>query len=332
MPFLPSSKILAIHAGGIGDLLLSLPALRAFRQAFQDFPLELMGFPERLTLIAHDLKARSLHSIDQAGMAYFYAEGGSLPSDLVQFFSSFSAALILGRSRAQTLAENLKRANLQSVFFLSSFPPEGEKTHVTEHLLRALRSFGIKGSDFFNPLSIPDETLFCAQEFLNKSGWQNGRRILAIHPGSGSPVKNWSPQKFARVADWASEHALVLLISGPAQDGMAEVRHAIKRADPIIASYLPLLTLAAILGNCSAYLGNDSGITHLAGLLGIPTFAIFGPTDPLVWGPRGSRVQIITASEPCFPCSCREKRKCLYPCLEKIEAEVLMKSLAPFIK
>ena len=79
-------KILIIHAGGIGDLLLALPAMRIFRQAFPHSILEFLGRPERLALISHDLQANSVHSIDQGGMAYFYLEGVPLPPGLFTFF------------------------------------------------------------------------------------------------------------------------------------------------------------------------------------------------------------------------------------------------------
>jgi len=121
---------------------------------------------------------------------------------------------------------------------------------------------------------------------------------LAIHPGSGNPAKNWSPSHFAGVADWAAGRARVLLISGPAQDGVEEVRGVLKKATPLIARNLSLLQLAAVLRRCTAYLGNDSGITHLASSLGLATVALFGPTDPEVWGPRGSFVRIMRGKKP----------------------------------
>jgi ADP-heptose:LPS heptosyltransferase len=55
---------------------------------------------------------------------------------------------------------------------------------------------------------------------------------------------------------------------------------------------LELPLLAAILSQCHLFIGNDSGITHLAAALGVPTIALFGPTDPYVWGPRGKKVFI----------------------------------------
>lgn len=317
------------HAGGIGDLLLSLPAMRAFRAVFPDSSLELLGFPERLSLAAHDLKASAVHSIDRAGLAHFYLEGGDLPPRLAEFFSSFSSALLIGRSRAETFAKNLRRAGVRQVVFLPSFPEEGRKLHVTDHLLLALRSFGIEGGGSFVPLHLPSDARLCADEYLGKTGWEKGGRILAIHPGSGSLSKNWSPENFARVADWAGERAFIFLISGPARDGREEVLRAVKKVRPFVLDQLPLPHLAAVLGKCSAFLGNDSGISHLAAAMGIPTAVIFGPTDPVVWAPRGPGVRIIAAGETCVSCSSGEKESCRGLGLEKIGTEEVIKKLAP---
>ena len=326
------SKILMIHAGGIGDLLLALPALRVFRAAFPDSSLELLGFPERLSLIAHDLGAVSIHSINQAGLAHFYLKGGILPSRLIEFFSSFSAAILIGRSQAETLAENIRRTGLNRVVFLPSFPGEGQKLHVSEALLQALRSFGIEGGDTFTPLRLSAEALLFADEFLNRAGCKTGGRILAIHPGSGSTTKNWSPRKFALIADWASERAFTFLISGPARDGRDEVLRAVKKSRPFVLDLLPLPHLAAVLSKCTAFLGNDSGITHLAALTGIPTVALFGPTDPAVWGPRGPGVRIVHARRDCAPCTSEERQTCRHSCLEEIEPEEVLKKMAPVLK
>jgi ADP-heptose:LPS heptosyltransferase len=325
-------KILAVHSGGIGDLLLALPALRAFRYAFPDASLELMGFPERLSLIAHDLGAHSIHSIDQSGMAYFYGEGGSLPSRLADFFSSFSTALVLGQSGAKTLSENLKRAGLKRVIHLPSFPQEGGRIHISDFLVQSLRPFGIEGLEVSRTLRLPKEAISFAEMFLKEFGWKKERRIMAIHPGSGSRAKNWSPENFAHVADWVGERAEVLLISGPSEDGLEEARRRLRMAKPRIAENLPLLHLAAILKNCTAFLGNDSGITHLAAQLGIPTVAIFGPTNPAVWGPRGPNVEIIGGREFYASCLPQERNACEGSCLKKIIPEMVTERLAAFLK
>ena len=76
----------------------------------------------------------------------------------------------------------------------------------------------------------------------------------------------------------------------------------------------PLLEVAWHLQHCDAYLGNDSGITHLAVLLGVPTVALFGPSDPVVWQPQGRAVSVLYE-----------------PTLEDIQVERVLRALDDFL-
>lgn len=334
MAALPSQpeKILIIHSGGIGDLLLALPAMRIFRRTFPCSTLALVGWPERLSLVAFDLQARSISSIDQSGMAYFYAVGEPFPARLSEFFSSFGVILLFGKASGSVLAENLKKAGTERVILLPSFPPEVSKIHVADYLVDSLGASGFEEENSSNPLELPEDASDFARSFLGNLGLEEGDYVLAIHPGSGSPAKNWSPENFARVADGLSERANVLLISGPANDGIAELRRALKKADPFVVENLPLVQLAALLQRSTAYLGNDSGITHLAAALGLPTVAIFGPTDPAIWGPRGPEVRILYEKSSCSPCSPEARSGCSRPCLEGIEPKRVLEILSILFK
>jgi ADP-heptose:LPS heptosyltransferase len=170
-----------------------------------------------------------------------------------------------------------------------------------------------------------------AKHFWSKFGLKEEEQVLAIHPGSGSPAKNWDAKKFARVADWASERCKVLLISGPAQDGVEEVRRTMKKANPLVADNLPLLHLAAVFKASRAYLGNDSGITHLAASLGLPTIALFGPTNPAIWGPRGPAVQIVYGKNPWLPSSPPQSESSRQ-CLESIQPDSVIDILSRLFK
>jgi hypothetical protein len=108
------------------------------------------------------------------------------------------------------------------------------------------------------------------------------RDSLVVHPFSGSTRKNWPLQNFEEVVDGLS--CPVEWLAGPEQDL------------PNAHRFDDLWELACWLAGSGAYLGNDSGITHIAAAVNIPTISIFGPTDPAVWGPRGSKV-IIRRSE-----------------------------------
>ncbi len=329
--FNPPQKILVLHAGGIGDLLLALPALRIFRQAFPRYTLELMGRPERLSVVTFDLQAESIHSIDQAGMAYFYSDGGTLPPRLSALFSSFSCVLVFGKDSGSILANNLSRAGVDRVITIPSFPPPESGIHVSEYLVESLRAAGIEGQSSFSALRLPEEALIFARRFWAGFGLKEEERVLAIHPGSGSPGKNWDARKFAAVADWASERCQVLLISGPAQDGVEEVRTSLKKARPLGADNLPLIHLAAVLKETTAYLGNDSGITHLAALLGLPTVALFGPTNPALWGPKGPGVRIIYGKNLYTPSSPEGRSRGSRPCVESIRTDQVVEVLSPFL-
>jgi ADP-heptose:LPS heptosyltransferase len=285
-----------------------------------------------LSLVAFDLQAASIHSIDQAGMAYFYLEGETLPPRLSTFFSSFGVVLAFGKSRGSVLVKNLIRVGVGKVMEVPSFPPEDAQIHVSEYLVESLRKTGIEGENLFSPLGLPEDVLTSARHFWAAHGLREGKRVLAIHPGSGSPAKNWSPQNFAKVADWASERSKVLLISGPAQDGVAEVMGSMKKASPLVADNLPLIHMAAVLKMSSAYLGNDSGVTHLAASLGLPTVAIFGPTNPAIWGPRGPGVRIIHGKDLSSLFSAEGKSESSLHGLETIKPEEVIQVLSPFLK
>jgi len=122
--------------------------------------------------------------------------------------------------------------------------------------------------------------------------------VVVIHPGSGSQKKNWPPVKYAELARHVEDKMArkAVFLFGEADDlcrGVLGAGHGISAI-----SGLELVEIAALISSCGAYVGNDSGITHLAAALGVRTVALFGPTDPEVWGPRGPNVRIINAPEP----------------------------------
>jgi len=123
-------------------------------------------------------------------------------------------------------------------------------------------------------------------------------RFVAIHPGSGAAEKCWPTSCFAEVIRrlWEQDHH-VLLLSGPADieridDLLQQLSFSPTHEMLTLLTNAPLLEVAQHLQQCSCYLGNDSGITHLAAMLGVPTVAIFGPTDPKIWRPVGPFVKV----------------------------------------
>ena len=93
-----------------------------------------------------------------------------------------------------------------------------------------------------------------------------------------------------------------------------------------IAHTLPLSWLAETIASSSLYIGNDSGVSHLAAAIGIPTLAIYGPTDPRVWGVRGPAASVLWKGLSCSPCTREEARQCpRRRCLEDISIEEVIR-------
>ncbi len=120
-------------------------------------------------------------------------------------------------------------------------------------------------------------------------------RFLALHPGSGSPAKNWPADRFAALAERSANGRAWLLVEGPAD--AASVAPLRGLSGVVVASDLPPRTLGAVLARAGVFVGNDSGVTHLAAAWGAPTVALFGPTDPSVWAPLGPRVEVVRSGD-----------------------------------
>ncbi len=105
--------------------------------------------------------------------------------------------------------------------------------------------------------------------------------FAAIHPFSGSPRKCWPFDRYQELARRLAAHMPVRWCAG-LEDSLPD---AVRIAD--------LYELACWLATARVYIGNDSGITHLAAAVGTPVVALFGPTDPRIWSPRGPSVRVI---------------------------------------
>ena len=93
---------------------------------------------------------------------------------------------------------------------------------------------------------------------------------------------------------------------------------------------LPLRQLAAVLAEFQLYVGNDSGVTHLAAALGGPAVAaIFGPSDPVIWAPQGDRTIVVTSEQPCAPCTLGREIPCPEAvCLSALTPEKVLAAIS----
>lgn len=228
-------------------------------------------------------------------------DGPELASRLARRATSGPLAAILARAdavvaytRAGSLAQAL-RPRSGRLFQHDPSPPPGGP-HAAWWLARPLAALGLRPAAERSTSEAPPPDLhFSSAEHAAAAALLSALppRFLAVHPGSGSPTKCWPPDRFAELAARLAKGSPFLVVLGPAEER--------QRCDDVpgavTARELPLRTLGALLSHAGLFVGNDSGVSHLAAACGAPTLALFGPTDPALWAPVGRRVQCLRAPD-----------------------------------
>jgi ADP-heptose:LPS heptosyltransferase len=318
-------KILIIHQGALGDFIVSLPAIAAVRQSHPGSSVEIWGYPDILRLVEGRFYADAIDSIHQEGMSRLYSEQAAAPDGLVSRIRRFDLVILFGGELQDTFTKNLRRHGVRAVYRISTFPGERGTIHVIDNQLSQLLEGGIPAAGKVPELFPSREDEQRARHFFDAHAIAPYDFTVAMHIGSGSRKKVWPPDRFAQLAETllTRRSARIVVLTGPAD---AEMERAYRERTPsgtsIMLNCHPLPEIAAILERCSIFVGNDSGITHLAAASGIPVVALFGPTDPQVWGPRGRRVALLRGGAACAPCSRETMQSCSHPrCLEEITVE-----------
>ncbi len=195
-------------------------------------------------------------------------------------------------------------------------PPVGK--HAAQHLLSALTLLGAAEPEWQGPGSVDSVSL--ASSMCPDS---SATADILLHPGSGSKWKSAPASLYRQLSDaLLDEGTSVSILSGPAES-FDELRR-IWRREPILSPASPL-ELASVLQKSRAVIGNDSGVTHLSGILGVPTVAIFGPTHPQTWSPIGPKVKIVRA---CSAAPSVEIRACMRgDCFQGVRVSSVMEEL-----
>lgn len=283
------ARILVLRGGAIGDFILTVPVLTALRCRWPNGHLELIGYPAVTRLArACDLVDRTL-SLDRSDMARFFSLRPDISGEQAAYIRGFDVVLSYLYDPSDAVRRNLLSAGARQVIYAS---PIVKDRHAADHLLRPLAE-----------LAIYPDVRPCARLALRAEHLARGRRrvrtlgsrVVILHPGSGSPRKNWPLERFLELAARIQLTGMTCVLAlGDAENEIEQTLRTRQPAIPLVAGY-SLVDLAGMLSACAAYVGNDSGITHLAAALGVPTVAVFGPTDPLLWAPRGRQVRLVRA-------------------------------------
>ncbi|PYK31628.1 MAG: hypothetical protein DME58_07105 [Verrucomicrobia bacterium] len=284
------NRILVIRGGAIGDFILTLPALKALRDARPQAHIEILGYKHIAALAENRFYAQAVHSIEYGPLARFFARNSELPAKLADYFASFDLIVSYLFDPDQIFETNLRRCGVQNLICGPARIVENAG-HAARQLARAIEALGINVVDLAERIFPSIEDRDFAREFLASLR----QPIIAIHPGSGSREKNWPLENWISLFSAGSHFAdleRILVISGEADKAQTDqLEREWKDRDVRFAKNLPLPRLAAVLDR-SIFIGHDSGISHLAAAAGANCIVLFGPTDPNVWAPKNQNVQV----------------------------------------
>ncbi len=261
---------LVCHRGALGDFLLCLPVLSRLKAHYHTYRFAGLGKPDYLSFARQAGIFDDIFDCESRAFLPFF-QGRSIPEDIQAL-----KKVVAWMKCDETFSKSLDSKGIDSIFH----PPFPEKPcgHMLEY------NSGILG--FF---SLPDK-VSTDFSYIYKT---KKTELVHIHAGSGSPQKNFDPGFYILLADELTARGFpnIQFISGPCERSFEEIfteKFTVRRPSSISE-------LASIISGSRLFLGNDSGVSHLAGLLGVPSIALYKNTSPAIWGIVGNNVHHVEA-------------------------------------
>lgn len=316
-------EILILHPGALGDIILSLPALAVLRSQFPAARITLAANLDLADPVASGYADRLL-SLSSLPVYRLHGTAGVPPEDRL-FWRSYDRIISWTGHGAAEFTNQLRRVH-PCVITAGWRPTPGERRHVARLFIDSLRSWLSVPENTPVPEISPDqEDRRRGEGWLRKQGWLASKSLIAIHPGAGSALKRWPLHKFQELALRLQTHGDLLLFEGPADSGLGNDVAAKLGRGAFLARDLSLRQASALLSLSCVYVGNDSGISHLAAGLRLPCVILFGPTNPQHWAPLGSRVCILRNTAGCI--ACEVDPGAAHTCLNNISCEIVLERM-----
>jgi len=322
-------NILVVRLGAMGDVIHVMPAVRHLKTVFPSARLswlvedkledlvrglpevdEVIAFPRRQWQACLKRPTRCLTMISE--FQGFLGKLRKKEYDVaLDFHGNFRSGLLTYLCHAK-IKIGFSPAYCKEFNFIFTgvhVTPPQKKMHRVDKYLSLLRGLGIEALYQRPSFSIPHADRLYIDNFLQDN--QLGQKPIAIiHPGTSlfGKYKRWPLENYARLADRLIQEFgySVIFTWGQMEHQMAKDIVSSMRCQATIACKTSsVMQLIALLQRARLFIGSDTGPTHLASCLGVPTIAIFGPKDPLVYAPYDKNAVVVRKDIPCSPCSRR---------------------------
>jgi len=291
-------SVTLVRPGALGDTILLLPAVALLRTALQGLKLTLLGSLWAAHLAPLMPCPWETEDFGDYRLVGLFSEGSSDAPP--PFLRDADLTVVYTDAPDGAFVTNLTRMSVRGrVLTWPVHPPAG--CHAAAHMAGALAAClpsldELPGPELRAPASVAERALEWARERLPGDG-----PLVCVHPGGGVPRKCWPPDRYAGLIE-----ALVALGTRPVlTEGPADRARCAATLEclpghlrPPVAKPDSVEDLAALIAQADLHVGNDSGPSHLAAALGVPTLAVFGSTDPAQWRPLGPNACVVHATQP----------------------------------
>lgn len=279
-----------IRGGGLGDFVLTLPVLATLRKAFPDARITILGYPSIAKLALIGGLADELAHIESRELAVLFLDCASPTGSVASFLKRFELIISYIYDPKQVFERNV-RCLTDAIYIAGPYKPdESIGKHAVDCFLEPLWQHGIKADVEPYPLlnvNIINDTRACTVR----------KQTLAIHPGSGSVKKNWPLDRWLRlltqIQNCHPDIFFSVFIGEAELHTVEEIRLVIDPRRVHFSICQPLDEVVRWLVGSHAYVGHDSGVTHLAAALSVPTLVLWGPSSLQVWRPPQPWVRIL---------------------------------------
>jgi predicted lipopolysaccharide heptosyltransferase III len=318
------NNILVIKLRYIGDVLLATPVLRALRERFPEACLTMAVNRGTEEVLKRNPDVNEVLVVEHGGLGAQLRFARDLRRrcfDCVLDLTDGDRSAILTRLSGAPVRIGFNDEHRWRGLLYTSVVQVPEGFHRVEHDLEAVRPLGIIPKAGPLVLRTDPEDEEGVSRLLSELG-VSGSRLVMIQPGARYWFKAWPAERFAELADRLTDvFGCRIMVGGDGrdQDIAATICEKARSSPAVLAGRTTLLQYAAIVKRCDLFVGNDNGPMHMAAALGVPVVALFGPSDPREWGPRGEKVQVLYKGLDC--------RRCFHPTCERGE-ESCMKQIS----
>ncbi len=305
-----------LQPGAIGDCILTIPLAKFMKDSLGLGTIDILGHTDYTGILSGRTCIDGIRSIDSMDLHRLFTPNKTFDladgDPLINAFSDYSwIATFLGEPDSdfeQNLIYTINCSHSAEVITLSMKPPKVSSTHLTDFYIQqfieqsglSLEHEKVKSDEAM--INATEADIKRGKEVLKDIDIDSAKKLVIIQPGSGGPNKCWHIDNFLAVAkELGLKDNEVIFLLGPAElDRFSKTN--IKKISSV-AKCLSDLSLTQVLGILSCadiFLGNDSGITHLASALGVKTMTLFGPTNPAIYGPIGPAVTVFAKKTKSF--------------------------------